>query len=45
MGTLDQADWPGLVAPARSLPLDMVATALGYRRDVTNRARWKRPRS
>ncbi len=45
MGTLDQADWHGLVATARSLPLDRVATALGYRRDVRDKARWKRPGS
>ena len=45
MGTLDQADWHGLVATARSLPLDGVATALGYRRDVRDKARWKRPGS
>ena len=43
--------WERLVEPtgtdwwrrARSLPLDRVATALGYRRDVTDKARWKRP--
>lgn len=45
MGTLGRADWHGLVATARSLPLDTVATALGYRRDVTDKARWKRPGS
>ena len=45
MGTLDQADWQELVATARALPLDRVATALGYRRDVTDKARWKRPGS
>ncbi len=45
MGTLGRTDWHGLVATARSLPLDRVATALGYRRDVTDKARWKRPGS
>ena len=45
MGTFDQANWHGLVATARSLPLDRVATALGYRRDVRDKARWKRPGS
>ena len=45
MGTFGQADWHGLVATARSLPLDRVATALGYRRDVRDKARWKRPGS
>ncbi len=45
MGTLDRSDWPGLVATARSVPLDRVAMALGYRRDVTDKARWKRPGS
>ena len=45
MGTLGRTDWQGLVATARSLPLDRVATALGYRRDVTDKARWKRPGS
>ena len=41
MGTLGRTDWQGLVATARSLPLDRVATALGYRRDVTDKARWR----
>lgn len=45
MGTTDQTDWAGLAATARSLPLDRIATALGYRRDVTDKARWKRPGS
>ena len=45
MGTLGRTDWHGLVATARSLPLDRVATALGCRRDVTDKARWKRPGS
>ncbi len=45
MGTLDRSDWPGLAATARSAPLDRVAMALGYRRDVTDKARWKRPGS
>ena len=35
----------GLVATARSLALDRVAIALGYRRDATDKARWKRPGS
>ena len=45
MGTFEQVDWHGLVATARSLPLDRVATALGYRRDLRDKARWKRPGS
>ncbi len=45
MGTLDRSDWPGLAATARSAPLDRVAMALGCRRDVTDKARWKRPGS
>ena len=45
MRTFDLADWHGLVATARSLPLDRVATALGYRRDVRDKVRWKRPGS
>ena len=45
MGTFDQANWHGLVATARSLPLDRVATALGCRRDVRDKACWKRPGS
>ena len=45
MGTFDGADWPGLAATGRSLPLDGVAAALGHRRDVTDGARWKRPGS
>ena len=45
MGTHDRADWPRLVATVRSPPLDKVAMALGYRRDVTDKACWKRPES
>ena len=45
MGTFDQANWHGLVATARSLPLNRVATALGCRRDVRDKACWKRPGS
>ena len=45
MGTYDRADWPRLVATVRSPPLDKVAMALGYRRDVTDKACWKRPES
>lgn len=45
METIDRTDWAGLVARIHSLPFDRFATTLGYRRDVTDMARWKRPGS
>ena len=42
MVTLDLTDWARLVATVRSLPLDRFAAALGYRRDATDKSRWKR---